>query len=56
MLELFETDVCIDAPIAHITGTCLMISNIILKAFVLNNSDRERELGCLLWRKEKLKS
>ena len=46
---------CIDAPIANISDACLTISNIVLKAFVLNNSDRERELGCLR-RKEKLSS
>ena len=43
----------IDAPIASIPDACLTLSNIILKAFVLNTSDRERELGCLR-RKEKL--
>ena len=43
----------IDAPIANIADACLTLSNIILKAFVLNDSDRERELGCLR-RKEKL--
>ena len=45
----------IDAPIATIPGACLTLTNIILKAFVLNSSDRERELGCLR-RKEKLSS
>ena len=43
----------IDSPIASIADACLTMSNIILKAFVLNNSDRARELGCLR-RKEKL--
>ena len=43
----------IDAPIANIADACLTLSNIILKAFVLNDNDRERELGCLR-RKEKL--
>ena len=38
---------CIDAPIATISDACLTMSNITLKAFVLNNSDCERELGCL---------
>ena len=43
----------IDAPIANVAAACLSVTNIIMKAFVLNNSDRERELGCLR-RKEKL--
>ena len=47
---------CIDAPIANISDAHLTIFiNIVPKAFVLNNSDRERELGCLR-RKEKLSS
>ena len=46
---------CIDAPIAYISDAFLNISNMVLKAFVLNNTDRERELGCLR-RKEKLSS
>ena len=46
---------CIDAPIATISDAGLTMSNIMLKAFVLNNSDCERELGCLR-RKEKLSS
>ena len=45
----------IDAPVADVSDACLTVSNILLKAFVLNNSDRERELGCLR-RKEKLSS
>lgn len=44
----------IDATIASNAGACLTLANTLLKAFVLNNSDRERELGCLR-RREKLK-
>ena len=43
----------INAPFASNTDACRTLSNILLKAYVLNNSDRERELGCLR-RKEKL--
>ena len=43
----------IDSPIARNANACLTVTNISLKAYVLNNSDRERELGCLR-RKEKL--
>ena len=43
---------CIDNPVVAIQGACLTLSNIFLKAFVLDNSDKERQLGCLR-RKEK---
>ena len=42
--RLFEL---IDAPVAKNTDVCATLPNIILKAFDLNNSDREEELGCL---------
>ena len=40
---------------AKIKGACFSMSNsnIIFKAFVLNHSDKEKQLGCLT-RKEKL--
>ena len=44
---------CIDSPVVAIQGAYLTMSNIFLKAFVLDNSDKERQLGCLR-RKEKL--
>lgn len=43
----------IDSPMVVIQGACVTLSNILLKAFVLDNSDKERQLGCLR-RKEKL--
>ncbi|XP_076823715.1 uncharacterized protein LOC143469759 [Clavelina lepadiformis] len=43
----------IDSPMVVIQGACLTLSNILLKAFVLDNSDKERQLGCFR-RKEKL--
>ena len=43
----------INAQLASNSDACRTLANIILKAFVLNNSDREREIGCLR-RKEKL--
>ena len=43
----------INSPLSSISGACSTISNIILKAFVLNNSDKEKQLGCLR-RQEKL--
>ena len=43
----------IDAPIASNLAACRTLANTLLKAFVLNNSDREKELGCLR-RQEKL--
>ena len=44
---------CIDSLVVAIQGACLTLSNIFLKAFVLDNSDKVRQLGCLR-RKEKL--
>ena len=38
---------CIDSPVVAIQGACLTLSNIFLTAFVLDNSDKERQLGCL---------
>ena len=49
-LRLFEL---IIAPMTNNIDACITLKNIILKVFVLNNSDREKELGCL-WRREKL--
>ena len=43
----------IASPWAENVPACKTLANILLKACVLNNSDRERELGCLR-RKEKL--
>ena len=43
----------IDSPMIVIQGACLTLSNILLKAFVLDNSNKERQLGCSK-RKEKL--
>ena len=43
----------IDCPMSKISDACSTLSNIILKAFVLNNSDKEKALGCLR-RQEKL--
>ena len=43
----------IDDPIANDNTACHTITNILFKAFVNNNSDRQSELGCLT-RKEKL--
>ena len=37
----------IDAPIANDNTACNTITNILFKAFVNNNSDRQSELGCL---------
>lgn len=51
--HLSQTLSCIDSPMVAIQGACLTLSNIFLKAFVLDNSDKERHLGCLR-RKEKL--
>ena len=34
-------------------SACISLANILLKAFVINNSDKEKALGCLR-RKEKL--
>ena len=43
----------INAPIADNMSACIALANILLKAFVINNSDKEKTLGCLR-RKEKL--
>ena len=43
----------IDAPISQNENACQTATNVVYKAYVLNNSDTERELGCLR-RKEKL--
>ena len=43
----------IDNQIAIIQGACVTLSNILLKSFVLDNSYKERQFGCLR-RKEKL--
>ena len=51
--HLSEALYCFDSPVVAIQGACLTLSNIFLKAFVLDNSDKERQLGCLR-RKEKL--
>ena len=45
----------IDSPVAIIQRACVTLSNILLKSFVPDNSDKERQLGCLR-RKEKLSS
>ena len=51
--HLSEALARIDCPMAIIQGACVTLANILLKAFVLNHSDKERQLGCLR-RKEKL--
>ena len=38
---------CIDSSVVAIQGACLKLSSIFLKAFVLDNSDEKRQLGCL---------
>ena len=43
----------INAPMAGNMSACIALANILLKAFVINNSDKEKALGCLR-RKEKL--
>ena len=43
----------INAPIGGNMSTCIALANILLKAFVINNSEKEKALGCLR-RKEKL--
>ena len=48
--ELLST---INVPIAGNKAACSSLANIILKAFIINNNDREKALGCLR-RKEKL--
>ena len=42
----------IDCLMAIIQGACVTLSNILLKSFVLDNSYKERQFGCLK-RKEK---
>ena len=42
-----------NVPIAGSDGACSTLANIIMKAFVLNSSDKEKALGCLR-RQEKL--
>ena len=37
----------INAPFAANNAACRTLANIILKAYVLDNSDKEKELGCL---------
>ena len=41
----------IDSAMSIIQGACVTLSNILLKSFVLDNSDKERQLGCLRGRK-----
>ena len=43
----------ISSPMVEVEGACVTLSNIFLKAFVLDKSDKEKELGCLR-RREKL--
>ena len=43
----------INSPMAIIQEACLTVSNIFLKAFVRDKSDKEKQLGCLM-RREKL--
>ena len=43
----------IDASISQNGNACQTVTNVVYKAYALNNSDSERELGCLR-RKEKL--
>ena len=43
----------VDAPISNNMKACRTLANVLLKAHVLNNSDREQQLGCLR-RREKL--
>ena len=37
----------VDAPLASSNAACTTLANILLKAHVLNVSDREKSLGCL---------
>ena len=37
----------INSPMARIKPACMTMSNILLKAFVLDKSDKEKQLGCL---------
>jgi hypothetical protein len=43
----------VDAPIANNIMACRTVVNVLLKAHVIHQSDREQELGCLR-RREKL--
>ena len=43
----------VDAPLAGSKAACTTLANILLKAHVLNVSDKEKSLGCLRW-KDKL--
>lgn len=43
----------VDAPLASNNAACTTLANILLKAYVLNVSDKEKSLGCLR-RQEKL--
>ena len=43
----------IDAPISDNVQACHTLANVLMKAFVLDKSDREKQIGCLR-RKEKL--
>ena len=45
----------VNSPIACSEAACKTLANILLKAFVLNVSDRQRSVGCLR-RQEKLSS
>ena len=51
--HLSEALARIDCPMAIIQGACVILANILLKGYVLDNSDKERQLGYLK-RKEKL--
>ena len=37
----------VDAPLAGSKAACTTLANILLKAHVLNESDKEKSLGCL---------
>ena len=37
----------VDAPLAGSKAACTTLANILLKAHVLNVSDKEKSLGCL---------
>ena len=50
MLKLLEM---VNSSLARNKSACKSLKNILFKAYVLNHSDRENELGCLR-RREKL--
>ena len=50
LVKLFQQ---IDVPFAEDGRICRTLVNIITKAYVLNNSDTEKQIGCLR-RQEKL--